>query len=67
MHTGTICCEGRRSGCLWCDFKTDAVIAKGEAVGQIIHVINVGDIDGDFVALFTVNSSIENVGAEEVM
>ena len=50
MDAGAVRPESHRSGCLWADFHGDAVVGQRKAVGQVLHIVNIGDDDGDFVA-----------------
>ena len=43
--------EGHRGGRLRRDLHRDAVVDDGEAVGEVLHVVDVGDVDRHLVAL----------------
>ena len=51
VHTGLVGLEGDRLGFLGIDDEVDVVFRYGEAMGEVFHLVQVGEDQGDFVAL----------------
>ena len=51
VHSGPIRDEGRGGGRLGANLKADAIVGDGQAVGQVIDLVHIGDDNGDFIAL----------------